>query len=90
MPLAVVAKRMGKRLFYIPILVYYKTQYFRALRFLKHLLRRKRYTKKFLLIFLDEQLTVTRQKLKSLVFKKKNYYYELAFENRMYTHYRWH
>lgn len=86
--LELVSKRLGKRVYQIPVPIRPHRQYSRCLRWLKMLLIKSKCSKNVFELLLQEHIFILRDKSKSLLLKKKQQIFTISFDNRMFTHFR--
>lgn len=84
-----VSKRIGKKIYQIPVPVRLHRQYLRCIRWIKHLTTKKKLSNSFSKLLFNEHNFIINDKNKSLLLKKKQLVYLTAVENRMFTHFRW-
>jgi len=89
LPLTFVSRRKGRNIYLVPVPLFYDNQYFKALRNHKIIFDKKLKSKKFVLNLLQEHMNLLSNKNKSFLLNNKNYYINLVFENRGFSHFRW-
>jgi ribosomal protein S7 len=83
-----VFKRVGKKIHQVPIPIRSHRQYLKGIRSIKKYLISSRHKQNFVNILSAEHLNVITDKSNSLLLKKKQNLFQIAIENRMFTHYR--